>query len=301
MTAVDGSFAQPTPDQQPEIALDRNVSARGALIVIERSCIEYLKANEAALQQTRAPEALHQMRVALRRWRTALAVLGEVATPEDKAAGGELKWMAGELDEARDLDVFAESRAVQKSKDPPQATGTAAFGRALAQARTRAYKRAAEAIASERWRRFLWDAGKRASAPAWIDDEGPSARRLATAALARRAKRVKSGGRRLRKLEPEARHRLRIEAKKARYTAELFGDLFGQPRRRRRFVEVLRKLQGALGDLNDIHVGRGLAERFSKGGERTVVAGADDAKRSAQLLRKAAKAHDQFLDLKRFW
>ena len=301
MTAVDGSFAQSTPDQPPEIALDRGISARGALILIERSCIEYLKANEAALQQSRAPEALHQMRVALRRWRTALAVLGEVATAEDKAAAGELKWMAGELDEARDLDVFAESRAAQKNKDPAQSHGSAAFGRALAQARTRAYKRACEAIVSERWRRFLWDAGKRTAAPAWVDDGGPSARRLAAAALARRAKRVKTGGRRLRQLDPEARHRLRIATKKARYTAELFGDLFGQPRRRRRFVDVLRKLQGALGDLNDMHVGRGLAERFSKGGERADIAGASDATRSAQLLRKAARSHDRLLDLKRFW
>jgi CHAD domain-containing protein len=63
----------------------------------------------------------------------------------------------------------------------------------------------------------------------------------------------------LRELDPPARHKLRIEAKKLRYAADAFAGLFGRPKRARAFIEALKEVQDALGDLNDIAVGERLA------------------------------------------
>ena len=299
---MDGSFDQPTSEAAPAVRLARDISARGALLAIERSCIDELKLNAAVLEQARSADALHQLRVAIRRWRTALDALRPVETPEDIAAALELKWMAGELDDARDLDVFVQGQASRRAKGGPKPRGAAAFARALSKAQAGAHIRALQAIESDRWRRFIWDATRRAASPAWIDDERPRARTLAAAALRRRAGKVTSCGRQLHKLEPSARHRLRIQIKKARYTAELFADLFGHPRRRRRFIDTLRAMQGALGDLNDIHVGQGLAERL--GGDAALAAErpvGDEPGRKDALLRKAGKAYDRFLRVEAFW
>ena len=306
MIAVDGSFDQPASEAPPAVRLARDISARGALLAIERSCIDELKLNASTLEQARSAEALHRMRVALRRWRTALDALGKAATPEEAAAAVELKWIAGELDDARDLDVFAHGQGARRTRGGARPRGAAAFAKALAKARSGAYDRAAQALGSDRWRRFIWDATRRAAGPGWIDDDGPRARTLAATALRRRARRVTSDGKRLRKLDPHARHRLRIQTKKARYTAELFADLFDHPRRRRRFVEALRTLQGALGDLNDIHVGQGLAERLVREAAAPGAAIAnrfagDETERVEGLLRKARKAYDRFVRVEAFW
>ena len=193
---MDGSFDQPAPEAPPAVRLARDISARGALVAIERSCIDELKLNAAALEQGRSAEALHRMRVALRRWRTALDALGEAATPEDAAAAVELKWIAGELDDARDLDVFAQGQASQRTRSGAKPRGAAAFAKALAKARSGAYDRAAQALGSDRWRRFIWDATRRAS--------GSSFRRCLPPDVTRLARRCRAAAARVRARGPSS-------------------------------------------------------------------------------------------------
>jgi CHAD domain-containing protein len=59
-------------------------------------------------------------------------------------------------------------------------------------------------------------------------------------------------------------HKLRVRAKKLRYACEFFAGAFPgkkRSRRRTRFAGKLKRLQGALGDLNDIVVHQELAEQ----------------------------------------
>jgi CHAD domain-containing protein len=75
--------------------------------------------------------------------------------------------------------------------------------------------------------------------------------------LHRRWKKILKRGRRLDELDPERRHRLRIQAKKVRYPAELFDTVVPSKRSRRRrevFVARIEQLQDSLGDLNDVAV-----------------------------------------------
>src|SRR5262249_40373882 len=73
--------------------------------------------------------------------------------------------------------------------------------------------------------------------------------------LRRRWKKILKAGAQLDELDPQRRHKMRIQAKKLRYASEFFSGAFpGKKamRRRKGFVAGLEKLQDTLGDLNDI-------------------------------------------------
>ena len=212
------------------------LSARQALQQIARACVQQIQENEPKLRRSRSPEALHQIRVALRRWRTALAIFGPASGSGQGRTRSTLKWLAGELNEARDLDVYAAAFESRRREDQ----GAEALWTALEAARARAYARADEALQSDRLRRLLWRTAQ-IGRPAANDDDGPDARKLAAAALEHRWRRLAKRGRNIARLDPPTRHRLRIQAKKLRYGAELCGRMFGQPRRQRKIARALRR------------------------------------------------------------
>lgn len=303
---MDGSDAL-QPLAPPQAPLHRDASAPEALQTIAQGCIGQIKTCQRGLNR-RSPEALHQVRVALRRWRTALTVFDELLTEDGKNLRGELDWLAGELNEARDLDVFAlalEARGRSAEADKAALAGLAA---ALSQARSRAYERAAQAVRSDRVRRTLWEGARPIQASGLTRvDRTPRAQAVVAKALARRRRQLAQDGPRLRKLDANARHRLRIRAKKARYAAELFGELFGHRRRQRRFTQALKELQDALGELNDVHVGKSLARSLARdvsdveaGFEAGLIAGAR-AGREPELLARAGEAYGRFAEVDRFW
>jgi CHAD domain-containing protein len=132
-------------------------------------------------------------------------------------------------------------------------------------------------------------------------------------------KRLLSKGKRLDKLEPQRRHRLRIRTKKLRYATEFFAGVFPakkSKRRRQKFAESLEKLQDSLGDLNDIAVHEELSERLahSKGGSRRRrsdlpakkafaagrLSGREEA-RIAPVIEDAQRAYAGFAKAKPFW
>jgi triphosphatase len=68
--------------------------------------------------------------------------------------------------------------------------------------------------------------------------------------LRRRWKKILKGGKRLDALDPQRRHRLRIQIKKLRYAAEFFAAAFTRKksmRRQKAFVKSLERMQDALG------------------------------------------------------
>jgi triphosphatase len=119
-------------------------------------------------------------------------------------------------------------------------------------------------------------------------------------------------------LDPQRRHRLRIQAKKLRYAAEFFAAAFPRKkfmRRRKNFVARLEQLQDALGDLNDIAVNEKLSEQLVDGedaaakrrGGRTKKAFAlgrlwtHERARIAPVLNEAEQAYAAFVKAKPFW
>ncbi len=132
--------------------------------------------------------------------------------------------------------------------------------------RLAAHKAVRAAVQSKRWRIFLIDLCE------WIEDDrrAPEPPRDREAALARfvrkRLKRQRDAlvrpVRDLARLDPVARHKLRIKAKKLRYAAQFFHGVSSVADREQleRLQVCLDKLQSALGDLHDEEATLGVAE-----------------------------------------
>jgi inorganic triphosphatase YgiF len=243
--------------------LPRALSAEAALRRTALAALGQVSANAELLRRVRRPEALHQLRVGLRRLRAALSVFKPLLGQDAAPIVAELKWLAHETDAARDLDVFIRDvfhPAALETPDPDLAP----LGLRLLAARSGAYRRAMAAIDSPRYAALMFETLAWIETGAWRSDPDPvrTWRRqrpvadFAAEALQRLNRRVRRGGRRLDRLDATGRHRLRIRVKRLRYAAEFFAGLFDHPRREWRFLKSLEQVQDRFGALNDLAVAR---------------------------------------------
>ena len=286
--------------EPPSRPAEGESTARQALQRIAHACAREIQAQEPRLRRSRSPDALHQIRVALRRWRTALTVFGPASGASLDRTKATLRWLARELNDARDLDVFAEALEPHRNGE-----GAAALWGQLETARTQAYAKADEALQSDRLRRLMW---RTAQAGRAAEDRSGSARAAAAEALQRQWRRLRKRGRRLSQLGAEARHKLRIDAKKVRYTVELCGELYGHPRRQARMGRALKRMQDALGVLNDLAVGEAIALKLAReSGEPDaafaagLLAGTRACREEASVLKAARGAYEEFRAVEPFW
>jgi len=212
-------------------------------------------------------EGVHQVRVAFRRMRSALTLFRD-AIPREATElwNDEMRWIAGELGNARDLDVFISEGLA------PLVTALPLPGaerlRILAEdRRAQVYQqRVAPMLDSERFQGFC-DAF-----PMWLDDreweqavlKKKQAKRLHTnivpysrSLLDKQERRVLSAGTHVDRNDAVEMHRLRIECKKLRYAAEFFRPLFGGMDV---FIGHMKGLQDLLGVMNDVAVTQGLLD-----------------------------------------
>ena len=236
---------------------------------IAGNCLAQLQGNEVGVAQGTDPESVHQMRVGLRRLRSALGLFGDVA-PCPAELQQELVWLASELGAARDWEVLAGQTlpALAATGDAapwgprqPAATGV---GPPKPQHAPPARGAGGEArlllclggwLQGARWRETLAAPGQKALA-------APLAA-FAMQALARRHATLKKRGKRLHDGTPQARHRVRIAAKNLRYAAEFFQSLYSA-KRLRPYVAALTGLQGVLGQLNDASVADALLRQLAQ-------------------------------------
>jgi CHAD domain-containing protein len=258
--------AHPTPRRAARIELSPDASLEEALTVILEACLEHVLANIEPAREGVDPEGVHQLRVALRRTRAALRLFRS-ALPVDSARAfeSELRWLAGELGPARDLDVFLGDRLEPLAARFPYDPSLKRLLDAARELRERAYDRVRAALDSPRASAVLLALGGWLVARAWRTPDDPeAAARLAAPAAARaadllerRLAKVRKRGRQLAQRTPEERHRLRIELKKLRYAGEFLQSLFPGARSER-MLRRLAALQDTLGALNDV----AMAERL---------------------------------------
>jgi CHAD domain-containing protein len=243
-------------------------------------------------------EAIHQVRVALRRLRSDLRTLGDAVDPAWRARiEPQLRSVAGALGEARDLDVLIG----HLRKDASSAgMSLAPLFRALDARRARAHEQVRATLEADDYPGLL-DALVDAIASPPV---GPAAGAAAGEALPAV---VASAWRRLEQraddLEPDTAdeqfHRARIAAKRARYATELAASVLPDKRTAAasELAAKLADLQDALGAVQDAAVAEG-AIRENLHAPRVTATYAFDAGRLAerQLLR-ADQARDDFFDL----
>ncbi|WP_086996098.1 CHAD domain-containing protein [Rhizobium sullae] len=277
--------------------LDRNMPAVAAFQTIASSCFRQFRLNEDVLLHRRNPEALHQARVALRRLRSAFSLFKPILSGEEPGRlNAEMRWLAGVLGEARNIDVL-----LAKATDADLVSK-------LTDARRDAYDDAIGALNSSRARALALDFNDWLQCGEYLErkdvaDQDPSASEFAVEALDRLRKKLKKHGRALASVDDEHRHEVRKDAKKLRYAAEFFGSLFDSKRGARRykkFIAAMADLQDDLGALNDLATGPDVLKKYSLAdhpARESVLSHAD----KDVLIGKAQDSVDDILDAKQFW
>ena len=243
------------------ITLKGALCPREAFSVIAHSTMRQITANADPVR-TMQSEGVHQMRVGLRRLRAAISlfkdVLPRASTARIKA---ELKWLTNELAPAREIDVFLKESIQPVADQGVPKRGLHAIQRRFAGRRAEAFDRARNAVASARYRRMLIDVLQwiEAGRPHTGDDRSIAA--YAADVLDRRIRKARKQGRQLAELDPRQRHKLRIRIKKIRYAVDFFESLYrGRDRNELASLSgVLKRIQSALGSLNDFMAHRELA------------------------------------------
>jgi triphosphatase len=294
--------------------VEAGMTAGEAFGAVGNACLAQVAQNADLLQRVRRPETLHQMRVGLRRFRAALKTFAPMLAPADNdRMKAESKWLAKELDGARDLDVFIRDAFRPAALEVDRDRGFATFGKALARAQGAAYDRAVNAGSSERFAAFLLETS------AWLevglqgmwDDPTLKAtadqpvKGFAAQSLDRLRKQVCKKGKGFSQLDAASRHKLRIEVKNLRYTVEFFSPLFSG-KAQARFLGRLEDIQERLGGLNDIAVGRDIAASVlgKDDAHAALAAGRAIGRREAfqpRLIDEADHALKRFKDAPKFW
>jgi len=263
------------------VRLERGMRLKVAWQQVATAALGQVLTNAALLRNGGGPEALHQFRVGLRRFKASRAIFRKaLKTGPDLPMPEVFDALATLCGQARDLDVLMDQG------DPPPA---------LVAAQATAHVRVRQAVSSPEFRALSLGLAEGLvctdlSDPA-TDDHG--VRHHARRILTRRRRRLEAVGEDITDLDDAARHELRIAAKTLRYGAEGFAGLFGEPVSQR-YIRNLTRLQDALGDLNDLATGLDLRQSLG-----LAVPGSGDQR--ARLMKQAQEAWKRLRSTPGFW
>jgi len=254
----------PRAPHAPKLRLDAAIRANEAFRAIVASGLDQILGNVAAAEAAE-PEGIHQLRIGLRRVRSALVLFAPLLEPDPSALfARELKRLGQIFGARRDRDVFC----LETLHDAARDLGTSWIDR------LRPPAEACRAAANDPVQEALHGAGLTSLAlglAAWCEDgiAHPShlghkrmGRRLATVApdlLDRMARKV--AGRAKRADTPERLHGLRKSLKKLRYSTEFVAGLYGK-KAMKRYRKRCEALQELLGTINDARVTPRLADEM---------------------------------------
>jgi CHAD domain-containing protein len=258
-----------------DIALTVGMPTAFAMRRIMRALLDAAQRNVPGVLADTDSEFLHDLRVAIRRGRSALKVPG-AALPavQAEAAGVALKWLGDLTTPTRDLDVYLlglDDLASEVSTPGWAVSQLGPFRDFLAARRAKEQAALARSLRTVRARR-AFDAWAAVSTGGEPDDPrdataaasvGPAIESVAKAAVVRAFKRVIKAGSGIDPSSPPTDlHGLRKRCKELRYTLEIFAalhDLVAQ----RALVDDLKKLQDCLGEFQDTDVQQHAIRQFA--------------------------------------
>ena len=277
------------------LRLDAAMPAAAAWQAVLRNCADQILANASQLAAgEHAPEHVHQLRVGLRRLRSAIALFDfDDAALADAAAA--LFRALGAARDAAVVDAEFGSALVEAMRRAGVAVDTAPIvppATALAPATL---------LRDSTTQVFLLDLlAAMQPEPAAAGADPLPLRELLAAHLNRWHAQVRADARRYAALDDSARHRLRKRAKRLRYAAEFCAALFGR-RDVRRYLKVLRALQERLGAVSDVLIAiEAFAPRAPTEPHAMFALGWLAARREA-LIDAARPELKAFTKVERFW
>ncbi len=229
--------------------------AIGAII---STCLSQFVDNWPAFDGPDKVEAIHQMRVALRRLRAALALFHRhFPCKEFDEFRAEAKRIATAMEKARNWDVFESLVRVGPHRAFPSDPGFEFLTQDVTMRREDGYTTVAALLAHTDTTRFVLSLEAFVARRGWRNAlAGAELPRLtmpasgfASECLERLHRRVRKRGKALLTLPPEERHGVRIALKNLRYAADFFGNLFRQASVVRSVHASRRKAAGCAGQL----------------------------------------------------
>lgn len=243
------------------------------------------------------PDALHQIRIALTHLRTAIRFFSPMVDDAQRPhVWAELKWLNGQLGMVRDLDVAIERVIAASDGELSEVAELQHWD----EKRAESHRLLARALQSARYRRLVEQTSAWIESGPWSTRRSKEAIRLRRCTLADHATErltewettLLKKARKLRKLDVEKRHKLRLLNKRMTYSIESLQDLFAEDalKKQQSILRKLRKAQRSLGQLNDDARGQALAASLNGAGldasNRFL-----NRKREKKLLRRASTAY----------
>jgi CHAD domain-containing protein len=206
-------------------------------------------------------EDLHSFRVATRRSRAIIRATRPLVRDALSPLGEELKWLAGVLGPARDLDVLLERLRAGARTLGADEPGAELIIATLEEERERLHDAVLFALADERYFRLLDTFAVSIASLPDLDAPG-DLRPLAAAELRKLAKAAGKLGD-----EPadDELHAVRIRAKRARYAAELAGVGHGS-KALSRYLTAVKALQDVIGEHQDAVVAEAKLRGIARAG-----------------------------------
>ncbi len=259
-------FAEP-------VRLSCGASVEMAFRDILRSCLTQISENRLAVLACDDPEGPHQLRVGLRRLRSAFHLFKPVLNPATTAPlDQQARTIASEAGSLRDLDVLIGEIVEPLSGSAPQCLSLDTLLEHLNAVRARSTL--TDHLKSAEVNAFLLDLAAYTEGRGWLDPAridqtvllAQPIESYASRALAKQWKKVLKYGKRLNKLTISERHEMRKAMKKMRYGAEFFGSLYPQGKVKP-FQKRMKKLQNIFGYLNDVALAETLPEKCELTGD----------------------------------
>lgn len=303
-----------TPHKAEPILVARKARVHELAQAALHSAREQMRLNARGARAGKDPDYTHQLRVGARRARVVARLFRNFIEPATaRALERDLRWISRVMGEVRDRDVLlarvrasdaATTATAKHTPEKPTPEGLLPVERELTRQRKVAARAAKRALVGARFSGLLrrLSALERGLAKTTTS---PRARKWAKKRLQKRLDAVLARRDAVAGTDHEARHELRKQLKKLRYTAELVRSLW-RAKRVKHYLASMSDLQDALGALNDDATGKRLLAETKK---RT---GKDAANGLAALLRELdsdlAKqlepmrpAFDEFAEATPFW
>lgn len=296
---------QPAAVKAGSLQLFKKMTMNQAFAAIVENCLRQIQANAPGVIAADSMESLHQMRIGLRRLRSALKLFQELITlPEELRL--ELEWLSDAISAARDWDVLASKTLGTIRTEAVEGELDEVRQAALAKA-AQLHQAAAAAVGSVRYTQLILSFARWLLGNEWRESlpqlKGKDLRKrlkmFSQDMLEKDQQRLKKRGRQLKDADAKTRHRVRIAAKKMRYDTEFFQSLYPS-NETKEYVAALADLQDGLGSLNDIAVGEELLLQIEK--DQSGLSGITGfirgylAARAAEDERKVRKLWKKFKD-----
>ena len=305
--ALQKKGASPEPEKARPVQIARKDTCTKAFAAILQSAVRQILVNREAVLQTDDPNGAHQLRIGLRRLRSALGAMRPLA---DRASLRTFERSARDMGRCvgtlRDADVLISGIHAPVEAAASEKAGFAELLDTLTRERQGRRDEVRAALRGPSWTRLqlyftLW--------PRTLPENPKLEKPVAGHAhkvLGKTWKKAAKLGRNLEKLDVEHRHEMRKALKRLRYQAEFFAPLFGK-RDTERFIERLKTLQEVFGYINDVRMAPKLVELQKQSNASMDAAGAASyavghhEAQVAHVWRGAGEAWTGLKHARRFW